>query len=541
TGDLNQYHKTTLTFDALSLSEVPATYLNYRMNVTFTAPSSATYTVPAYFAADGNASETSATSGNKWRCHFNPDETGIWSYSVSFRTGTNIAVSLNPTDGTPTSIDGDTGTFDIEATNKTGVDFRAKGKLQYIGKSTAQFDNGDYYFEMGSDSPETFLEYADFDATTPRHDYSEMASNYLSGDPTWKGGKGTGIIGAVNYLASQEANIQYIIFNNITGDGDRTYPFPNKTDYTTYDVSKLDQWQIVFDHMYNKGIALEMVLGETENSNWFEDQEGINRSNFSNSRKLYYRELIARFGYLNIVYNTGEEANWNTNGDQFTAAQIEEIAVYIQALSPYSDLISAHNGSASNFSIYPELTALSGTSALTAISIQGNYNDLKLTHDQVINIKNLAIADGTEWVVRFTEPYTSVLNPNIETWTEKSLWPSITAGSVGIHHIDGAGGDVSNDNLAQYQPYLERMKYAKNFFEDNNIPFWNMSNDDASISKGYLLSDNLENYIAFLADGGTATLDLPGSNTYSVKWFDPRNGGDLKDGSVTTINSDTNV
>ncbi|SFZ95297.1 Fibronectin type III domain-containing protein, partial [Flaviramulus basaltis] len=31
TGDLNQYHKTTLTFDALSLSEVPATYLNYRM------------------------------------------------------------------------------------------------------------------------------------------------------------------------------------------------------------------------------------------------------------------------------------------------------------------------------------------------------------------------------------------------------------------------------------------------------------------------------------------------------------------------------
>ncbi|SFZ95328.1 Ig-like domain (group 2), partial [Flaviramulus basaltis] len=31
------------------------------------------------------------------------------------------------------------------------------------------------------------------------------------------------------------------------------------------------------------------------------------------------------------------------------------------------------------------------------------------------------------------------------------------------------------------------------------------------------------------------------SNTYSVKWFDPRNGGDLKDGSVTTINSDTNV
>ena len=543
TGDLKQYHKTTFTFNGLNLTEAPSTYLNYRMNVTITAPSSQIYTVPAYFAADGNAAETSATNGNKWRCHFTPKEVGDYTYSVSFRTGTNIATSVNPTAGNAISIDGLTGTFTISATDKTGDDFRAKGKLQYVNEPVAQFDNGDYYYEVGADSPETFLEYGDFDATPGRHDYAEVAANYNPGDPSWDGGKGTEIIAAVNYLANQEMNVHYIIVNNITGDGNGAYPFPDRASYTTYDVSKLDQWQIVFDHMYNKGIAIEMVLSETENSNWFENQEGMDANEFSDARKLYYREMIARFGYLNVIYNIGEEANWDSGGDEFTAELIEEAAIYINNLTPYNDLVSIHNGPSNDFSIYSELFDLPGTTAITAVSLQGNYNNFNHGHNRIRTIKRNAEADGRVIVARYSEPYSPTL-PDVETWTNNALWSSITVGAAGIHYYSH-NGDIDEDDYTLYTSFYQRMAYAKAFIENNNIPIWEMEKDVGGIEtdgEGYLLSNDSDYFVAFLPSGGTATVNLDDDgNTYTITWFNPREGGMLQDGSITNVASGDDV
>ncbi|GAA4281727.1 hypothetical protein GCM10022260_21480 [Gaetbulibacter aestuarii] len=540
TGDLKQYHKTTLTFTGLNVSEAPGTFLNYRMNVTFTSPGNEIYVVPGYFAADGDAANTSATSGDKWRVHINPDEIGVWSYVVSFRTGTDIAVSSDANAGSATSIDGTSGTFTIAATDKTGNDFRAHGKLQYVDKPYAQFADGTYFYEIGSDSPETFLEYGDFDATVGRHTFEEIVEYQDDSDPTWAGGKGIEIMSAVNYMASRSMNVQYFLTMNINGDGKEAFPFPSDTEYTTYDVSKLAQWQIVFDHMYNKGMIQEFALTEDRNSNWFEEQEGVGLHDFSTSRKLYYRELIARFGYLNVIYNIGEEANWENFGkgnDYYTAAQVEEAAAYIQALTPYTDLISIHNGPNTDFSIFSELTDLSGSSSLTCISLQGSYDNYSSGHDELNDIHDLAQNDGTNWVIRYTEPYyDSNSMIDLDTWTERSLWASLTAGGAGIHY-NSNDGDISEDNYRLWKGFFLRMHYAKEFLTDNAIPFWNMSNDNDAISRGSLLSDGTDNYIVFLAEGGTADIDLPGSNNYIIKWFDPRNGCGLQDGSITSVNS----
>jgi len=43
-------------------------------------------TVPGYFAADGNAADTGAAGGDKWRVHFRPDAHGKWFYQVSMVT-----------------------------------------------------------------------------------------------------------------------------------------------------------------------------------------------------------------------------------------------------------------------------------------------------------------------------------------------------------------------------------------------------------------------------------------------------------------------
>src|SRR5262245_5947760 len=85
-GELRQWHKVTLTVDGPQATEdanAPNPFLDYRMTVLFTHESGApTYAVPGYFAADGNAGETSATSGNKWRAHFSPDKIGRWDWRV---------------------------------------------------------------------------------------------------------------------------------------------------------------------------------------------------------------------------------------------------------------------------------------------------------------------------------------------------------------------------------------------------------------------------------------------------------------------------
>ena len=89
-----------------------------------------TYVVPGYYCADGDAANTSATAGNKWRVNFAPPTVGTWSYSASFRTGSGVAVDSSATAGTATSFDGDTGSFVVAATDKTGDDLRGKGLLQ---------------------------------------------------------------------------------------------------------------------------------------------------------------------------------------------------------------------------------------------------------------------------------------------------------------------------------------------------------------------------------------------------------------------------
>ena len=71
--------------------------------------------------------------------------------------------------------------------------------------------------------------------------------------PTWKDGKGKGLIGAINYLSSKGANSMSFLPYNAGGDGDNVWPFVDRDDKFHYDVSKLDQWQIVFDHAQPRG------------------------------------------------------------------------------------------------------------------------------------------------------------------------------------------------------------------------------------------------------------------------------------------------
>jgi hypothetical protein len=106
----------------------------------------------ADYAADGNAAETSATSGTVWQCHFAPPLSGTWTWQASFLSGSNVAMQWPLLSGTPTNFHGVNGSFVITPTNKTGRDLRGRGLLKYVGKHHLQFsETGEYFLKTGVD------------------------------------------------------------------------------------------------------------------------------------------------------------------------------------------------------------------------------------------------------------------------------------------------------------------------------------------------------------------------------------------------------
>ena len=203
-GEQKQWHKVTLTCGGPSTGEANATnpFLNYRLQVKFTQ-GSLSYSVPGYFAADGNAGETGATSGNVWKCHFNAPTTGVWNYSISFRSGANASIGGDNAGTALAPLDGKTGAITISASDKTGRDMRAKGRLEYVGAHQLKFKgSGEYFMKAGPDSPENLLAYYDFDNTGTNTSlmktWAPHVSDWKTGDPSWKSGKGKGLIGPLN-------------------------------------------------------------------------------------------------------------------------------------------------------------------------------------------------------------------------------------------------------------------------------------------------------------------------------------------------------
>ena len=169
TGKLKQWHKVTLSLNgpyAHEQDNEPNPFTDYRMTVSFIHADGTQYVLPGYFAADGNAANSSAKSGTVWRVHFAPDKTGQWFYNVSFNQGKNTALVQDAASRPLAPFDDVSGSLRIDASDKQGRDLRASGRLQYVGKHHLQFaGSGRYFLKVGADTPETLLAYADFDNT----------------------------------------------------------------------------------------------------------------------------------------------------------------------------------------------------------------------------------------------------------------------------------------------------------------------------------------------------------------------------------------
>ncbi|GAB5520639.1 MAG: hypothetical protein RhofKO_28900 [Rhodothermales bacterium] len=554
TGETKLYHPLTLDFTGPQADELdePNPFRNYRMAVTFKHDASGyEATVPGYFAADGNASETSATSGDQWRAHFTPHETGTWSYTASFRTGDDVALSLESNAGTATAFDGTTGTFEVGATDKTGRDFRSKGVLRYVGERYLRFDDGTYFLKGGPDSPENLLGYVDFDgtrslkpvgeqrpdeaATAPLHKLEAHLSDWQAGDPTWQGGKGKALIGGLNYLASKGLNSFSFLTMNVEGDGQDVWPWVEPDVRDRFDVSKLAQWNIVFTYASELGMFLHFKTQETENDML------LDNGDLGPERRLYYRELVARFGHHHASnYNLGEEHDlWQADErNDTTQALLKSYTEYIHALDGYDRPVVVHSYPQDHDEVYGPLLG----SAMDGASVQTHYNNV---HASTLKWIEASAAAGKQWVVANDEQNSHLVgvkpdgpDSNRDDIRKHTLWGNLMAGGAGVEYYFGyeyPHNDLNMEDWRSRDIAWSDVNHALTFFRDH-LPFWEMDSADdlVSGSRAYGFAKPGEVYAVYLLDGGTAQLDLgDASQTYTVQWYNPREGGALQNGSVT--------
>ena len=128
-----------------------------------------------------------------------------------------------------------------------------------------------------------------------------------------------------------------------------------------------------------------------------------------------------------------------------------------------------------------------------------------------------------------------------------TLWGNLMAGGAGVEYYFGyrlPDNDLVAENFRSRDKSWDYGRIALEFFHAQKIPFWEMTNADALVG-----NDEARQQPVLLREGergvpgvsarlaAPATLDLVegGRAVHASSWFDPRNGGALKKGSVPTV------
>jgi hypothetical protein len=525
-GLLKRWQPLTIDFAgpaSTQTSTSPNPFLDYRLQVLFTHQRSGkTYNVPGFFDGDGKGSG----SGNVWRVRFNPDEEGLWTYQASFRKGSNVAIDLSTSAGTASSFDGASGSFIVAPFDTSASGFLKRGRLNYSGGFYWRFQDGSYWLKGGADSPENFLALS----------FAPHEQDWQDGDPDWNNGDGKGIIGALNYLHSVNVNSIYFLPMNIGGDGKDTWPFvgpidpsgSSSNDDIHYDINKLTHWELVFEHAQEKGILLHFVLNETEASN----KQELDNATLGTERKLFYRELVARFGHHNALqWNLCEEYNYNLPIDP---SMIKSWAQYLLDVDPYDHPITVHNFGNPVYTWAPFVgdARFTVTAFQYAGSTAGNGSEVE-------DWRSRTAAAGYPIPVSLDE-FRSTTTNNMAAQRKEILWPTYLSGGAGLEYYIGSA-DQSLQDFRTYESMWKWTWYARKFVQDN-LPFWEMqpsdgllSNEATTFGNGQVFAKAGEVYAVYLPDASRGgVLNLSGvAGTFALSWYNPRTG--LFEGGTQTV------
>jgi lysophospholipase L1-like esterase len=440
--------------------------------VTFTSSQGGTYVVPAFYDGDGNGS----LDGSVWKVRFTPDVPGTWDY---------VSSSSEP------MLDGQSGSFEVSSNDgcqaylPNGLpDFQCVGRLSYAGEHYLRFSGGTYWLKAGANEPEDLLAPGISAGFATKYD-------------------------AIDFLASKEVNSIYMLLDNVGGDRNNVWPWVGatsdeaKNNDERFDVAKLAQWDQFLSYVQEQGLVLHLVF--EDDSAW----TGFNRY-------LYYREMVARFGYLNaIIWDISEEYNEN-----YTYTEVKSFAQLLTDLDPYEHPTTIHNqGALTNWEPFLGDDRFDLTSFQTVDQPQNSsaahWFDLVESSGKIIptgfdeSTRNLTAADRD----LFRHIVWSILmgGGNVEIYTRLDL-----------------------DGYQDYTDQFEDMSRARKFLEE--FPYWEMRprNDLLANGNGYVFAKAGESYLTYLPAGGSISLDLTADSGWFYEfWYNPKNGAQQANGQIS--------
>ncbi|MEL7161445.1 MAG: DUF5060 domain-containing protein, partial [Bacteroidota bacterium] len=379
--------------------------------------------------------------------------------------------------------------------------------------------------------------YADFDGTFKDDGYkdnlvktwSAHTRDWRAGDPTWgDDARGKALIGGINYLASEGLNAFSFLTLNISGDDENVFPYVHHDNYERIDVSKMDQWETVFAHGERMGMFLHFKTAEVEN------QGLLDGGDLGFQRKLYYRELMARFGHhLALNWNLGEEnGRWNTKQTTPFQNTTQRLAMarYFYENDPYRHHVVIHNGQA-----FYDLLGFEST--YSGISLQTNRPDFRNVYGASRRWLDAARRAGHTWALAVDEPgdaQHSLLpdsdDPEQVNARQNALWGSLMAGAWGTEWYFGYKHDHSDLSCEDWRSrdlFWDQCRALLRFLDEEEIPLPEMQpdNDLTSGDQDWVLAQEGEVYLVLLkmGDKPANTLTVP-EGTYSSYWLNPKTG-----------------
>jgi hypothetical protein len=446
----------------------------------FTGPVGQSLVIPGFY--DGNGAGD--MDGNVWKVRFTPDSIGEWSYTTS---------SQEPL------LNGHSGAF--IATNPQNCqaytpgsmpDFSCLGRLESTGKHYLQFTSGQYWFKAGVNDPEAFLDAA----------VNGGFADYIE---------------AIEFLALRGVNSQYMLFNNLGGDGSFLYPWVGanppqaKTNHERFDVSKLAYWETIFNYCQSKGIVLHLV---------FEDDSGWTGFN----RDLYYRQMIARFGHHNgLIWNISEEYNEN-----YTAEEIKQFAQMIKNLDAYDHPLTVHH-----LELLDTWLPFIDDERFDLTSFQQHLVPVQQQNAAAVTWFTIVDDPAVRTIpISFDEiryfPGADDDPPLDPVLSRHALWGIFMGGGIFELRV------YPDDLYIVFEQHFTDMHRAREFME--KMPYWQMEpmNSLLVAGKGYVFTKPGEVYSVYLYQGGEIQLDLTETTaTFTAQWFNPRDGTYLPIGSIT--------
>ncbi|HEX3725438.1 MAG TPA: pectate lyase, partial [Pirellulales bacterium] len=291
----------------------------------------------------------------------------------------------------------------------------------------------------------------------------------------------------------------------------------------------------VFAHAQRAGIFLHFVFNEAEEANKRELDDG----ELGRERKLFYREMIARFGqHLALEWNLCEEYNLQFD---FGPERVRAFADYLQAIDPYGHPITVHSAG----DPVEKLRFTFGDPRFSMTSIQLNQRPI---HEVTEAMRTATGESGRplpisldEFTLDRGQRASHLPVDDAEGHRREKIWPTYFSGGM-IEFILDDLLRTDSFKTTEREKLWTYLWHARRFMEEN-LPFWDMEPAD-SLSQGaatvavgigrgrttplgpQVLAKAGEVYAVYLptctATGMFDLNDLKGPA--EARWFNPRTG-----------------